>query len=290
MGNVATTFNQQIALLESRGMVFDFKPNKVKEILLDIGYYRLGFYWHPFVIDENHNLIKGTKFSDAVNLYYLDVDLRNVLTKYLNRIEINFRTNVVYYVSNKFRTNPFWFIDPKIINQIFINNIGKYYNEEFKLSNKPIKKHHQKYLNDKYAPAWKTLEFFSFGVILKIFKNLNDEEIKSRISNMYGINNLSKFTSLMDTLIFLRNTCAHCGVLFDLKLPKGISKIPDLDFNNNDRMSLDSSIKVVLYILGKISEGRKQEMKQDINTIFEKYRNHQILRGIIEEKTNFEYK
>ncbi|SDE78911.1 Abi family protein [Epilithonimonas hungarica] len=290
MGNIATTFNQQIALLESRGMVFDFEPNKVKEILLDIGYYRLGFYWHPFVIDENHNLIKGTKFSDAVNLYYLDVDLRNILTKYLNRIEINLRTNVVYYVSNKYRTNPFWFIDPKVINQIFINNIDRYYNDEFKLSNKPIKKHHQKYLNDKYAPAWKTLEFFSFGVILKIFKNLNDKEIKSRISNMYGVYNLSKFESLMDTLIFLRNTCAHCGVLFDLKLPKGISKIPDLDFNNNDRMSLDSSIKVVLYILGKISESRRQEMEQEINCLFEKYRNHQILRRIIEEKTNFVYK
>ena len=36
MGNIATTFNQQIAILESRGMVFDCDPNKVKEILLDI--------------------------------------------------------------------------------------------------------------------------------------------------------------------------------------------------------------------------------------------------------------
>lgn len=36
MGNIATTFNQQIAILESRGMVFDCEPNKVKEILLDI--------------------------------------------------------------------------------------------------------------------------------------------------------------------------------------------------------------------------------------------------------------
>ena len=39
MGNTATTFNEQIALLEKRGMVIDMEPNKVKEILLDIGYY-----------------------------------------------------------------------------------------------------------------------------------------------------------------------------------------------------------------------------------------------------------
>lgn len=36
MRNIATTFNQQIAILESRWMVFDCEPNKFKEILLDI--------------------------------------------------------------------------------------------------------------------------------------------------------------------------------------------------------------------------------------------------------------
>ena len=290
MGNIATTFSQQIALLESRGMVFDFEPNKVKEILLDIGYYRLGFYWHPFVIDDEHNLITGTKFSDVVNLYYLDVDLRNTLMKYLNRIEINFRTNIVYYVSNKYRTNPYWFIDPRIINQSFINDFDKYYSEEFRKTNKPIKMHHRKYLNDKYAPAWKTLEFFSFGIMLRIFRSLHDEEIKSRISKIYNVNNLSKFISLMDTLVLLRNTCAHGGVMFDLKVPKGISKIPELEFNNNDRMSLDSSIKVVLYILGKISISRKQNMEAEINAIFEKYRNDGIVKNIITNKINFIYK
>ncbi len=78
--------------------------------------------------------------------------------------------------------------------------------------------------------------------------------------------------------------------MFDLKVPKGISKIPDLDFNNNDRMSLDSSIKVVLYILGKISESRKTEMEDEINSIFDKYRTDGIVKRIIEDKINFVYK
>lgn len=289
MGNIATSFNEQIALLEKRGMVFDMEPNKVKEILLDIGYYRLGFYWHPFVIDETHNLITGIKFSDIVNLYYLDVDLRNILTKYLNRIEINFRTKLVYYVSNKYKTSPTWFIDPKIVNQTFISDILKYYNDDFKKSNKPIKKHHLKYLNDKYAPAWKTLEFFTFGVILKIFKNLHDSDIQERITNIYGIKNFQKFVSLMETLVLLRNTCAHGGVLFDLKIPRGISKIPDIVFNNNDRMSLDSSIKVVSFFLQKISNDRKCEMESLIIEKFEKYRNNAFVKNIIENEINFNY-
>lgn len=57
MGRIATNISQQIATLESRGMVFDLSPEKVKEILLDIGYYRLGFYWNPFEIDTDHNFV-----------------------------------------------------------------------------------------------------------------------------------------------------------------------------------------------------------------------------------------
>ena len=30
MGNIATSFNEQIALLEKRGMTIDMEPNKVK--------------------------------------------------------------------------------------------------------------------------------------------------------------------------------------------------------------------------------------------------------------------
>ena len=216
--------------------------------------------------------------------------MHNRLNKYINRIEISFRTQVIYYVSNKYRNSPTWFIDNNVLNSDFIEDIDKFYNERFVISNKPIKKHHQKYLNDKYAPAWKTLEFFTFGVVLKIFKNLHDNYIKERISNIYGVKNMNKFISLIETLVLLRNTCAHGGVLFDLKVPKGISKIPEIEFNNNDRMSLDSSIKVVLYFLQKISNDRKCDLEKSINEIFEKYRNNGFVKRIIEGDINYIYK
>ena len=289
MGNVATTFNQQMAILESRGMFFDLEPNKVKEVLLDIGYYRLGFYWHPFVIDDHHNLAPGTKFSDIVCLYYLDVDLRNILNKYINRIEISFRTQVIYYVSNKYRNSPTWFIDNNVLNSDFIEDIDKFYNERFVISNKPIKKHHQKYLNDKYAPAWKTLEFFSFGVIVKIFKSLKSEDIKQRISGNFGILNIQKFTNFIETLVLLRNNCAHSDVLFDFQTPLGISSIPDINFNNRDRHSLDSTLRVLIFILGKISANRKNSLVAELNEKFNEHKENMIIRSIIENKINYSF-
>ncbi len=157
MGAKATTVEEQIALLESRGMEIDISVAKAKEILLDIGYYRLGFYWNCFECDYAHNFAKETKFSDVVALYYLDVDLRELLLKYIYRIEVHFRTQIVYQVSNKYRSSPTWFIDNKVVSNEYIADFDKFYSREFKRNNKPIDKHHKKYINDKYAPAWKTI-------------------------------------------------------------------------------------------------------------------------------------
>jgi abortive infection bacteriophage resistance protein len=146
MGNKATSISEQIEILEKRGMEFIYQRDKVEELLLDIGYYRLGFYWHPFEINKReHCFKKGTTFKNVVELYYLDFDLRNLLTKYLTRIELNFKSKLIYLVSNKYKDSPTWFVDKQVINNDFIINFDKIYTEKFIKCNKTIKNHHEKY-------------------------------------------------------------------------------------------------------------------------------------------------
>lgn len=160
-------------------MLFDCGEEKAKEILLDIGYYRLGFYWFPFEIDKDHNFAEETIFSNVINLYYLDVDLRNILLKYLKRIEVNFRTKLIYYVSNRYKEDPIWYSNPKIMAHWFITDLDKkLYTSKFKEENKQIKLHHLKYRNHIYAPTWKTFEFLTFGAIVTIFNTVKDEDLK----------------------------------------------------------------------------------------------------------------
>ncbi|NOR75568.1 MAG: hypothetical protein GQ525_10460 [Draconibacterium sp.] len=52
-------------------MILDFEEAKIKEILLGCWIFRLGFYWHHFEIDKNHNFKVDTKFSDVIELYCL---------------------------------------------------------------------------------------------------------------------------------------------------------------------------------------------------------------------------
>lgn len=289
MGRIATNTIEQIEKLQKRGMDLDYDIPKVKEILLDIGYYRLGFYWNPFEKNGEHEFVVGTKFSDAVTLYYLDVDLRHLLIRYINRIEINFRTKVVYYVSNKHKASSTWFADPSIISADFIESLDNHYTEDFVNNNKTIKLHHKNYINDKYAPAWKTLEFFTFGRILKVFKSLKDNNIKERIAKEYGVLNLRKFINFLDTIVYVRNTCAHGGVLFDLNTPKGIAIIADISFNHENRNSLDSAIKIIMFLLNQISPDRKDDMNKCLNELFEKHKENDILKKIIEKKIGFVY-
>jgi abortive infection bacteriophage resistance protein len=240
MGKEASTVDQQIDKLERRGLVIDLPKDKVKEILLDIGYYRLGFYWHPFQNKDSHTFTRKVTFSEIVELYYFNVDLRYLLLKYLNRIEINFRTKLIYTSSNRHKDNPLWFADRSVMRQAFLDNLDKYYSPAFKKQNKVIKKHHEKHLNDRYAPAWKTLEFFSFGTILMIYKNLKEQHLKQEIAEVYKVRNTKAFENHFEAMLLIRNICAHGGVLYDINLPKGIRNIPALKIYGQDRHTLNS--------------------------------------------------
>lgn len=195
MGNLAINISEQIKRLKKRGINFEgYSELKIKEILLDIGYYRLGFYWFDLKKDSNSHYFKeGTYFKTIIGLYYLDNDIRYILTKYLNRIEENFRTSLVYYVSNKYKEDPIWFSNDKIMLKSFITNFDKRYNDDFKQKHFVIKNHHKNHPTSKYAPAWKTLENFPFGSIFKIYESITDEQIKERISEKFGIKPINKF-------------------------------------------------------------------------------------------------
>lgn len=290
MGNKVLTVEKQIEQLIERGMVMDLGESKAKEVLLDIGYYRLGFYWNPFEIDSNHKLEPGTLFSTVLKLYYIDVDLKNILNKAINRIEINFKTQLIYYASLKYDNNPTWFANKNIVSRKYVENFPAHYNEKFKTQNSPIKKHHKKHTNDIYAPAWKTLEFLTFGSVITMYISLSNTALKEQIANQYNIQSVKVFENFLLTILFVRNICAHNDLLYDSNTPKEISTTPIIRFNNNNRHCLDSSIKVILYFLDTISNDRRTKIEKEIDDLFNKHKTDQVLKSIIINKVGYIYK
>lgn len=276
MGRIATTLDEQIALLQSRGMIID-DIEKAKEVLLDVGYYRLGFYWFPFEKtyprkqNRTHEFKASTHFEDAVRLYYFDYKLRSILLFYITRIEINLRNFITYTLSNCHGNNPWWFADKRCVDDKFISSFDQsVYNASFKL-NSVIRLHHRHYPNDQYAPAWKTTEYMTFGSVINLYKALTDRQQKIKIARHYGIRYIEILENYLEVVRELRNYCAHGNVLYDFVPFKYIRRGPANINLVADYRNLKGSIEVVSYLLRHVSANRDEDMREEINFLMKKY-------------------
>lgn len=292
MGKKATTINEQIELLKQRGM-FVTDEQKAEEILLDVGFYRLGFYAFPFertfpnLNNRTHLYKEGTRFTDIVELYYFDYDLRNILTYYLNRIEVNLRTFITYTVSNYYKDSPTWFVDSAVMNRSYIDDFEAKVYKTIR-ENPVIKRHHQKYINDRFAPAWKTVEFMTLGNICSLFYNLKDENLKRQIASNYKCS-LKVFSNYIETIRVIRNTCAHGACIYNISLAKGIKSTPLVPISETKRHSISGVIDVIRHMIGCISVNRLNQMNDELNSLLKKARSKKTA-NIIANCTGFAIK
>lgn len=261
----AYTIEQQIARLKSNGMVFD-NEEKAKEILLDVGYYRLGFYSFPYEIkypclkDRDHKLKPGTTFKSVYDLYEFDTKLRRVLLNALDRIEVNIRTKIIYHISLRYIEAPCWFVSRKYVNSKFVNEFEEQVYAAMRKN--PIIQHHHANHPGIYAPAWKTIEFMTIGNIITLYDSLKEPEAKDLVANAYGCSR-GVFYNYMETIRVLRNKCAHGGCIYRMDFPKGIKRLP-ADIAADCRHNIKGGIDVVKYMLGCISQARKTELENEI--------------------------
>lgn len=288
MNKPALSIDEQLALLKSRGLTVH-DDAKAKEVLGDIGYYRLGFYLFPFertypeLHHRTHEYREGTKFGDAVKLYYFDFDLRNLLLKYISRIEVNFRTVLTYEGSIAYNPNPLWFVNTEYVDYHFVDAFDRIvYTSSFK-KNPTIKRHHKKYPDEPYAPAWKTIELMTLGENVKLYCALLDNNLKQTICKNFGVRYVDVFENYIELVRILRNTCAHGSVLFDFKPFKRIKRGPANLESQEEYMNLYGSIKVVHYLLNQVSENRANDMMMELQGILDKYNSYPEIAEILEK-------
>ena len=274
----ATTIEEQIIRLKDRGMEIE-DESLAKEVLLDIGYYRLGFYWFPLENrypcrdNRDHKFKNGSKFSTAIKLYKFDRAFRNILSGYLLDIEVNVRTKVIYHISNLHKENPTWFADNRIVMAPYIAQFAQKYQREI-ASVDVIKRHSKKHINDKYAPAWKTLEYMSFGDLIRLIDNLKSSNTKLLIYGCYGFNEEKTFPNYIEVVRLLRNACAHGHPIFDFvpakplragKFKKALRWVPlQQDFYTN----MQGALIAIQYLLYYLPENKGDEFRDTLKSFF----------------------
>lgn len=276
MGRKAKPLQAQIELLRKRGMIIE-NAERARNLLIEIGFYRMSFYWFPFEtrypdrLDPHHEFLPGTTFNDALMLYAFDFNLRNALLKPLERIETSFRTFLIYAVSTTYPDSPCWFTDRHIVGDAQAKNFERTIYMPLKRNNVEILLHHRRFPHDKFAPAWKTIEFMTLGSVCNIYSSLTNHNLKHTIATHFGVFQESVFENYLEIIKSLRNICAHGNVLYSYR-PQSIRRNNrDHDNTQNNPSNLRGALNIIEDFLEVISPRLHKEFRRELNAIVKEF-------------------
>lgn len=238
----ALTYQQQVDLLKSRGLIIDNEKRAIRH-LKNISYYRLSAYMLPFkkVDDQKKHIdsfTEGTKWDDIYNMYRFDRKFRLLIFDAIERIEISLRTQLIYQLSHKYGSH--WHTEKRIFKAItrkdkttgqivprdIYSEINQHLQEQLK-SNKStefIKHYLSKYYDPPTPPSWMSVEIMYFNQLSLILNSLKDKKDISDLADFYGLPN-EIFCSWIHTINYIRNICAHHARLWNIKIQVNPSKL-----------------------------------------------------------------
>ena len=216
---IAISIPDQIEKLEGRGLKFGDKTF-AERTLSNISYYRLRAYTYPFQDNEDaaHTFVKEISFEEIISLYYFDSKLRILLFSAIEKIEISFRTQIIYHFAMAHGSH--WQLRPELYrNPMYFANHLDSLQKEIDRSNETFIEHYKhKYSNPAEPPSWMSLEVATMGLLSKIFQNLKKGPEKNAITRHYGLYDVSILESWMLCISTIRNICAHHSRLWNRRL------------------------------------------------------------------------
>jgi len=254
------SFDKQIELLESRGMMIEDKV-LAKDFLKNISYFRLQGFWWEFQKDKGkHEFHEGVRFEDVIQLYTFDRKLRLLVFDALERIEIALRAKLVYYLS--IELGQWWFEEPSNFrNPAYHKEVLAEIDKELKRTKEVfISSHRNKYGNSGRPPAYKTLEVVSLGCLSKLYSNLhNNVAAKDRIATEFNLPKSLFMMSWLKTFNVIRNITAHHSRLWNRNIdfpPRSLHVTPfpfiEIPSNLNSQYH---GLSCILFVLNKVSRG-----------------------------------
>jgi len=208
--------DDQIRLLKSRNLNFE-NEEKAKHLLQNVSMFRMKGYLRPFQADKiSHNYKDGAKFEHAFELYNFDSDLRRLIFKRIEQIEVSVRTKFGEIMA--MHSNHFWYMVPSNFcnaneHAALLNNIRK---ELARSDDELIIRFLNTYSNQ-LPPSWMAMEVSSFGTLSLLYKYLNAGTCKRDIANYYGLRD-AVFESWIHSLVYVRNICGHHSRLWNRSL------------------------------------------------------------------------
>lgn len=291
------SIEEQIALLESRGMTTD---DRTPSILLREGYYQVvNGYKDPFIDEEatrsagDDRYKEGTSFTDLYSLFRFDRDLRELTFHYLVRVEAVVRTIVSYTFAE---AHPG--IDDYLDSDNFATEeqysafgLDKYRRNMHILQSTLFKKADSneresiRHYRERYGgvPIWVLANDLTFGNVEHFFNLMKPEEqalfcrrvveVTGRIGSDYGFFDTQEARVGLNLIVKMRNMCAHDERLYCAKI--------------GDRQSA-SYTRVISYASRYLPEKEFQSLVRDMVDAVTKYSSKSAPVGHVLRKMGFE--
>lgn len=281
---VALTYAAQLQQLKDRGLIV---PNDAKalHLLEAISYYRLSGYWYPLLADKDQHIFKtDASFDAAFNIYKFDRELRLLILRELEKIEVAVRAKMIYVLSHN--RGSFWYLDTVNFNKPLkqAETIAKI-DQEFKRSDEEFIKAFQQKYSDPMPPSWMMLEVTSFGTLSALYSYLTPGRDKRDIANHFGLPEVV-FASWLHSIVYLRNICAHHARLWnkEMQIQPIIPNSPKITFititnytcpNTGKTLSLNNKVyfilSMILYFMNTINP--KHNIQGKFKALLAKYPN-----------------
>lgn len=216
----ALTYAEQAQQLIQRGLVAELEELEYR--LTSVSYYRLSGYLHPYRKRDEEGLVldafhEETTLQTVWNIYCFDRKLRVLLLDAIERIEVSYRTKLVYAFSHLH--GAFGHTEEQNLPKL---EAEKYLEwrlslvEETRRSKEEFKKHFLKKYEEQNLPLWMVAELMSMGSLLTMFNGVAPE-IKREIASSYAIPDEVAF-SWLRSLNGARNICAHHARMWNREL------------------------------------------------------------------------
>jgi abortive infection bacteriophage resistance protein len=275
----AKNIEEQITLLKSRGMTFK-NDAYAKDILSKISYYRLEGYWWDMQTDVSQHIFgKDACFEKVVVRYEFDRQLRTILFKAIESIEIALRTKMIYNLSLSY--GPLWYLNSNLFDDVVKHSQhSQKLLQDFSFSKEIFAQDHKQRFPAQNPEAWKILEIASLGVLSKVYKNLEHQlPEKTKIANDFGLTQRELF-SWLEAIVYIRNIIAHHARLWSRtmqKRPRRVLRNPNGLWLKNELFILPNGgpsaqekkpfliISTMVYLCNRLGDDK---LKKEILKIF----------------------
>lgn len=261
------TFDEQINILESRGIIIDNRES-AKKVLGVINYYRLTAYALQFKVEDKY--VGDVRFDTIYKLYNFDKMMKNLIMGALESIEISIRTYIAYTLAHKY--GAYSYAKSEIFeNEKYHIGLMKEISKQIRRNyNEPFVIHHNDKYNGKF-PIWAIIELISFGTLSRMYSNLKREDKRIVSRELLGLDYKLLVAGLLH-LSYVRNICAHYGRLYNKKLvvfTKLHKKYSEYNIEGNSLFATILSIKELMpnkdeWIAFKIELEALLECNEDI--------------------------